>query len=60
MFSLENGPANEMLEISSLDLNYIEMGSLASRLLLEMLEGEKASRHCLDYKIYFRNSSKFK
>ncbi len=60
VFSLENGPANEMLEISSLDLNYIEMGSLASRLLLEMLEGEKASRHCLDYKIYYRNSSKFK
>lgn len=57
VFSLENGPANEILEISSLDLDYIQMGTLASRMLLDMLKGGEPHQKCLAYKIYYRNSS---
>lgn len=58
VFSLENGPANDVLGISSLNLDYLKMGALAGKMLLETLESGQTSRVQLNYELIHRASSR--
>lgn len=59
VFSLENGPADEILGVSSLDVNYVQMGVWASRMLLDMLEEKEPVVHQLGYEIFYRRSTEY-
>ncbi|NCE65063.1 LacI family transcriptional regulator [Pseudoflavonifractor sp. 524-17] len=57
VFSLENGPSNEILDISSLDLDYIEMGALAGKMLADTMQTGKTNRIELRHRVIHRGSS---
>lgn len=59
VFSLENGPANDILGISSLDLDYIGIGTMAAKILLDSLDGGDAVQSHPGYQIIHRNSTGF-
>lgn len=57
LFSLENGPVNEAVGISCINLDYIRMGNLAGKMLIDTVEHGQTTRIQLNHQLLHRRSS---